>query len=123
MPQPDDPEKPGAPQIVVAERPDAAPEDAAARAEREELFKHDITRLDKLRDALHKVVVGAIWIVGFGVFACIIIRLWHLVAPACWQWLDAGRIQQIDHFLLSGALGGILARYLGHALPANGSKG
>ena len=37
-------------------------------------------------------------------------RIVYMILPLKWQWLSAEQIQQLDHFLFSGFVGGVLTQ-------------
>jgi hypothetical protein len=81
------------------------------------MFARDVGRLEKLKQTLHEAVRWIIVVLAFGIAGCILVRILHLVLPESWLWLDEPRIEEIDHLLLSGALGALLSRYISVAIP------
>jgi hypothetical protein len=59
------------------------------------------------RRHVHKIVIFSLW----GAFFILIIRAAHFVIPNEWCWLSPERLQNIDKFLFSGILGGVIGRY------------
>ena len=66
------------------------------------------------QQSFHKVSAWYVKILGFLLLAVIVsvllIRVWHLLAPDCWNWLSESTTNKIDHILL-GIFAGISARF------------
>jgi hypothetical protein len=84
--------------------------DELAQNEESALGLKDHQRSDRLKDALHVVAVWGLRIVAASCFVGVVVRVWHLIGPTRWLWIDPTRLQTIDHILL-GVLGGFGARY------------
>jgi hypothetical protein len=73
----------------------------------------ELDRQNLMRATAHwwkRVLLG----VSFGIIIIIIlIRVWGLVTPTCWQWLTEAQNTRIDEFFLHGTIGAIVAGYIG----------
>ncbi|MFV8280548.1 hypothetical protein ACNKXS_03335 [Christiangramia marina] len=59
----------------------------------------------------HRVaIISLYFILGIGI-TVIFIRVFHIIAPDNWMWLDDLKLQAIDKLLFSGTLGTILGKY------------
>jgi len=75
-------------------------------------YEGEHKRNEGLKNVIHRIITVLAW---FG-FICIIIilsiRIIHLISPCSWYWLKTDKINEIDRFLFSGAIGGFVARYI-----------
>jgi hypothetical protein len=96
---------------------DASPPTPDANSEKEQkLFASpDETRREALKQSIHWGIIIAVRVAAVCVILLFVVRIWHLGSPDKGRWLSAEELQQIDHLLFSGALGGFLVRYLGEA--------
>lgn len=93
-----------------------------ARSE-ERVIGGDEKRTESLKQTIHGAVVWMVRVAAFVGLLVFIARMWHLISPDCWSWLDTDRIHKIDQLLFSGALGGLIVKYLEQAVPTNGKNG
>lgn len=88
--------------------------DALASTEEANLL-NDRKRDNSLKQNLHRVFVGFLWVAAFSFFIVLIIRIYHLIAPGGWCWIDERGIQGIDKLIFSGTIGGFVGRYFKRA--------
>ena len=91
--------------------------DAQALQERKAYAKGDEQRHEEKKQTAHHI---SIWVLRlFALVLCVVflIRIYHLVTPHSWCWLDANQLQTIDYLLFSGLIGGVIG---GHLKPIFG---
>jgi hypothetical protein len=62
-------------------------------------------RADSQQNHVHKVIVFAIYAVGFSLVASLIVLIFHYSAPQKWHFLEPAGIVQLKDFLLHGSVG------------------
>jgi len=67
-------------------------------------------RNEQVKTAVHYIIIIAVLVVGIVIVAALTIRIVYLVLPAKWQWMTTEQIEQLDHFLFSGFIGGVLTQ-------------
>lgn len=94
--------------------------------ETKELFGSEQRRQERIKRVFHWAFV-VLLVVAAAVFILVfVVRALHFILPDntaenaghyphCW--LDERQLQSIDKFFFSGALGALISRYLGSALP------
>ncbi|MFT3991832.1 MAG: hypothetical protein QM680_10535 [Luteolibacter sp.] len=90
----------------------------------------DGRRKEELKQTVHRAFLWLIRIAAGVIILVVIVRVLHLVLPmkskgwfgwfGCW--LETSQIQEIDKFFFSGALGGLLMKYVGQAVPKDGKE-
>lgn len=80
------------------------------KQEEEELY-NDKKRNEASKNTMHKVSIFTIWVLWVIVVFLFIVRAIHYVTPDCWGWLSEPRLQSLDKFLFSGAIGAILGKF------------
>lgn len=66
---------------------------------------------------LHNVTLCGIWVAGCAVAAMFVVLVLHYVLPPGARFLDAADVQQLQTFLFSGVIGGLLTRVAERVLP------
>jgi hypothetical protein len=86
--------------------------DAQAIEERGVYEKGDEQRHEEKKQAAHNITIRVFQL--FAIVLCIVfvIRIYHLVIPHCWEWLDSGQLQTIDYLIFSGVIGGVIGGHL-----------
>jgi hypothetical protein len=82
-----------------------------AKKEREELELDKDHQIGE-KKVVHKVVKIGIWVLFSLGFTLVVVKLYHLVMPSYFFWLSSEQIDELDRFITSGLLGGILGRGL-----------
>lgn len=86
-----------------------------------DFYSHDKERQEGLKQFFHYLTIISLSIVFILAICLIIIRAFHFVAPTCWKWLNQEELQALDKTLFSGAIGGILSKYMSNIFNANKS--
>jgi hypothetical protein len=93
----------------VAAATAASPPDDDAKRERDILFRQK-KRNDRVQEVSHWILVVAVILIGGVMVIALAIRIVYMILPLKWQWLSPEQIQQLDHFLFSGFVGGVLTQ-------------
>lgn len=93
----------------VAAATDVSPPDDKAKLELGKYYRQQ-RRDETMRSVIHAVLIIAVSLVGLVIVGVLTIRIVFLVLPSKWQWLSEDQITQIDHFLFSGFIGGVLTQ-------------
>jgi|CEGF01.1.fsa_nt_gi hypothetical protein len=80
---------------------------------------HD--RTEELKKVVHWLFKWGVRTAGLALIMVFIVRVAHFILPESCTWLSTDRINDIDRLMFSGALGGLLAKYLGPVMD-NGKK-
>ena len=86
--------------------------DEDARKEGRAYAKGDELREEENKQTTHNI---RIWVLrGFAISFSVVfvIRVYHLITPHSWDWLDAQQLQAIDYIVFSGLLGSIIGSRL-----------
>ena len=70
-----------------------------------------------LRAVFHDLFVTGLYIAWTVALVVLVIRAYDLIAPQTWIWMDEKQIQSLDKILFSGAIGGIMGKYINQVLP------
>jgi len=108
---------------LAAIQPQPLPSDPAAlrQGEKEDDWfaqdkkKQAHFREQRAKSLIHYLILGIIFLIGFCLAGALIVRALHLILPESWMWLTAAQIEVIDDIgklTITGALGGLLTRYL-----------
>lgn len=85
--------------------------DKKAIKEQEFILSQDGKRNEGVKNVTHWIFL---WILRIAfVLICIVLitRVFHLILPNCLRWLGLNDISQMDKFLFSSSLGGIIGKY------------
>ena len=94
-------------QLGRLEEADAATALPIVEAEKEKkFFGGDAKRKEEAKQVIHNIFIWFVRIAGVVFLTLFIIRMLHFMLPTKCCWLDETRLQAIDKFLFSGALGG-----------------
>ncbi len=84
----------------------------AAGTLEEESKKAEHGRSERLRNHIHRAVIGIIWII-FGLAAIALLAVAaHYMLPGRFAWLSDDQLSKLQTFLFSGAVTGAAGRYL-----------
>lgn len=78
-------------------------------------------RTEELKTVVHWLFKWGVRTAGLALIVVFIVRVSHFILPESCTWLSTDRINDIDRLMFSGALGGLLAKYLGPVMD-NGKK-
>jgi hypothetical protein len=91
----------------------AVPETGKEENKEDEFFKNKLARENKMNATIH-ICKRVLLVVSFIIIIIVIlIRVYALVTPHCWQWLTEEQNTKIDEFFVHGTIGAIIAGYLG----------
>ena len=82
-------------------------DDVKAKLEEKRLFG-EAARRERYQAATHWVIVAGVGMIGIAVVIVLTVRIIHLVLSPSKQWLSAEQIAEIDRFMFSGTMGGVL---------------
>lgn len=94
----------------------AIPEDTKSDKEEKYILTADTRRKEAIREVFNRIFVIVLWVAFVLIFIVLIARIVHLIFPEKWRWLKADDIAQMDKFLFSSALGGVLGKYFNTAI-------
>ncbi len=106
-------------QIPQPNQEDAS-EDKLANKEDKGWVDYDGERDEGKKTAIHRVFIITIYGIAIAFGIVFLIRVAHFVMPHCWRWLSDHDIQGIDKLIFSGALGGLVGRFIKDSTPTNG---
>jgi len=89
----------------------------------ERVFGGDEKRTETLKQTIHAAVVWMVRVAAIAGLLVFLARIWHLISPDFMSWLSPDRIQKIDQLLFSGAIGGLIVKYLEQAVPNDKKNG
>ena len=92
--------------------------DAKSKSESDYL-KNDKKRQERVKNVFNTIFVCILWIAFVLICFVLTARVIHLIAPDSLRWLSVDDISQIDKFLFSSALGGIVGKYFGRMINGN----
>ena len=81
-----------------------------------ELKDLDLDHRKSEKGVRHKLLLWSIRIIWVIALAVLVVRLWHVVSPTNWRWLDTVQIASLDKLLFSGTIGTALGKYGGKIL-------
>jgi hypothetical protein len=87
--------------------------DAKSLKERIAYEKGSEQRREERKQAAHWISIFVLRL--FAITLCIVflVRIYHLLTPHSWCWLDDDQLQTIDYLLFSGVIGGNLKQIFG----------
>ena len=91
-----------------AERKDRAKTAEKAAAE---LFG-DEKRKEETRQVFHRAFIWFLRVAAFMFLLMLVARVLHFILPEDWLWLSDEQVQDMDGFLFSGTLGGLIVKFL-----------
>ncbi len=91
-------------------------EDTKSDKEERFILSADTRRKEKIREVFNRIFVIVLWMAFGLIFLVLIARVMHLIFPEKWRWLQPDDIAQMDKFLFSSALGGVLGKYFNNAM-------
>lgn len=83
--------------------------DPKAKQEEDALFRQR-KRDENIRTVIHWVLMSATALIGGLIVVVLAVRIVYMVLPIKWQWLTPDQLIQVDHFLFSGFIGGVLTQ-------------
>jgi hypothetical protein len=86
--------------------------DAQALKERKAYARGDLQRHEEKKQAVHSVSILFLQLFALALCIVFLIRIYHLITPLSWRWLDRDDIQTLDYLLFSGVIGGIIGGHL-----------
>ena len=95
-------------------------DDERAKKELEFLISADENRKERVREVFNKIFIIVLWISFLLIIAVLVTRVIHIVVPDSFRWLEKEDIAQMDKFLFSSALGGLVGKYFDNII--NGSE-
>lgn len=90
------------------------------RAEDEAKLYHE-TRME-LKSVFHGLFIKGLKFAWFIAMVVLAVRAYDLIAPLKCIWMDDQQIQSLDKILFSGAVGGVMGKYLNQVLPNDSKK-
>lgn len=69
-------------------------------------------RNETTRSVFHNLFILGLRVVGLSLILIFFIRVLHIILPEHCHWLSSNNIQEIDRMLFSGAVGGVIIKYL-----------
>lgn len=77
-------------------------------------------RDETTRSVFHNLFIVGLRVVGFSLILIFFIRVLHIILPEHCHWLTKDNIQEIDRMLFSGAVGGVIIKYLEPIINGSG---
>lgn len=74
-------------------------------------FKNDSFNTFRRDKALYSVSIVVIWSIFLVTALLLLVWLWHLLAPATWQWLTEEQSKDLSGLITTGILGGVIGKY------------
>jgi hypothetical protein len=90
------------------------------RAEDEARLYHE-TKME-LKSVFHGLFIKGLKFAWFIAMIVLAVRAYDLIAPLKYIWMDDEQIQSLDKILFSGAVGGVMGKYLNQVLPNDSKK-
>lgn len=90
----------------------------------EKFFSAHLKRQEGVRNTFHRIVISTMYIIALSVVFIFIVRIWHMGVgtTSSLAWLSDQSLREIDKFLLSGAIGGLVSNYVSQSINSNYPK-
>ncbi|WP_447045322.1 hypothetical protein [Vreelandella sp. H-I2] len=92
------------------------------RATDKSLLEANDHRNETTRDVFHKLFIIGLRVVGTSLILIFLVRVVHIIMPEQLHWLSSKNIQEIDRMFFSGAIGGVIIKYLEPILNGKSKK-